>query len=207
MEHGIVVDGVELEIRQEGRRPTLRGTFPYGVLATISDRGRVRKERFAKGAFRFAISEARAGRREIDLLVGHSYDRPVASTRADTLTVREAGEAVVLEAVLPPESEQPTWIVDLVRSIGFGLMTGLSPGFSVPPPDVVPNAEQIVPERGNPGVMIRDIGQAVLHEFSIVTRPAYKETSVDLRAMRDAASTGLKDSSNESLTERAYRWL
>ena len=207
MEHGIIVDGVELEIRQEGRRPTLRAVFPYGVTATISDRGRVRKERFIKGAFRFAIEEVKAGRREIDLLVGHSFDKPIASTRANSLTVREATESVIVEATLPPEGQQPSWIVDLLASVTFGLMTGLSPGFSVPPPDVVPNAEAIVPEEGNPGVMIRDIAQAVLHEFSIVTRPAYKETSVDLRAMQDAATTALKDSSNQAVAERAYRWL
>ena len=37
-----------------------------------------------------------------------------------------------------------------------------------------------MPERGNPSVMIRDIARTVLHEMSIVTRPAYKETSADL---------------------------
>ena len=61
-------------------------------------------------------------------------------------------------------------------------MTGLSPGFVVPPKDVVPNAEAVLPEAGNPGVGIRVIRAAVLREFSIVTSPAYEDAAVTLRA-------------------------
>ena len=44
-----VYECVGLELRQRGRR--LSGRFPYGATATVSDRGTVRKERFAKRAF------------------------------------------------------------------------------------------------------------------------------------------------------------
>ena len=56
---------------------------------------------------RFGLPSMRQelGRREFVLLIGHSYDKPVASTRGDSLTVREA---VVLDATLPPDAEQPT---------------------------------------------------------------------------------------------------
>ena len=37
-------------------------------------------------------------------------------------------------------------------------MTGLSPGLTVPLA-VVPNAEELMLERGNPSVMIRDIAE------------------------------------------------
>ena len=47
---------------------------------------------------------------------------------------------------------------------------------------MVPDAETLEPEPGNPGVDIRVIRQAVLYELSIVTQPAYAETSVDVRA-------------------------
>ena len=62
---------VFLEYRQKGR--TLSGEFPYMQLATMSDRGTVRKERFGPKAFQFAINSPD---REINLLAGHSFDRP-----------------------------------------------------------------------------------------------------------------------------------
>lgn len=191
-------DGVwegALEIRQEGRRPVLTGRFPYGALATVRDRGRVRKERFSPHAFRYAIEVAQPlqdifneaiedlQRRQIDLLVGHSYNRPLASTRTGTLVLAESREAVEFSATLPPLASQPTWVQDAVHSVQGELMQGVSPGFSVPPANVVANAQELIPEPGNPDVMIRQIHQAVLHEFSLVTRPAYRESTVALRAL------------------------
>ena len=73
-------------------------------------------------------------------------------------------------------------VVDVEKAIGAGLMVGLSPGFIVPPKDVVPNAEAVEPEAGNPSVGIRVIRAAVLREFSIVASPAYEDAAVDLRA-------------------------
>ena len=50
--------------------------------------------------------------------------------------------------------------------IRAGLAGGVSPGFRVPPASVVANAEAFEPEPGNPGVQVRVINQAVLHELS-----------------------------------------
>ena len=58
----------------------------------------------------------------------------------------------------------------------------ISPGFMVPPRDILPDAEGLEPEPGNPAVQVRVIRQAVLTELSIVTRPAYSDTGVDVRA-------------------------
>ena len=74
--------------------------------------------------------------------------------------------------------------------IGAGLMVGVSPGFRVPPLDVVPGAETLEPEPGNPGVSIRVIREAVLTELSIVTRPAYPDTGVATRAAAPGAGPG-----------------
>ena len=185
---------VELEYRQAGR--TLSGSFPYGSTATISNAGRVRKERFEPGAFNYALQDKS---REINLLSGHSYDQPVASRSAGTLKLEDSKDALRFTAELPVEGDQPSWIVDLVRSVRGGLMRGLSPGFTVPPKTAVSNAEVLVAEAGNPGVQIRRIYQAVLYELSIVTRAAYKEAAVDLRADGLAAP--------EPDMERYYRWL
>ena len=66
-------------------------------------------------------------------------------------------------------------------------MGGISPGFSVPSSSAVPNAEELLPEPGGLGVFIRRIKEAVLFELSLVTRPAYQETEVDIRSAGEPA--------------------
>ena len=184
-----------LEVRQGGR--SVRGSFPYGRLATLSSRGSVRKERFSPNAFDFAIDDPE---REINLLVGHDYGQPLASKLEGTLELADTRAAVVFEAFLPLESEQPTWMRDAVLSINSGLFRGLSPGFQIPPVTAVRNAEELLPEPGNPGVMIRQVNKAVLFEFSVVTRPAYPDTEVAVR------STPIEEVVADD-HERYRRWL
>ena len=84
----------ELELRADGDGSTrLSGRFPYDRLAVLSDgarRGRPQKERFAPGAFSYSVAEPTA---EIHLLVGHSFDRPLASKLRGTLRLRDSAEA------------------------------------------------------------------------------------------------------------------
>ena len=188
----------ELEIRARGGGRSLSGSFPYGRLATVRDRGRVRKERFKSRAFGWqirefeklqgelneAIAEAfedaqrisalreQVERRNVNLLSGHDFNRPMASLRAGTLKLTDADDALRFEADLPPESRQPTWMRDTLLSVEGGLAGGVSPGFRVPPASAVFNAEELIPEPGNEAVQIRQINQAVLYELSIVSRPA-----------------------------------
>ncbi len=172
-----VFDG-SLEIRRSGGARLLTGRFNYGSTATMRNSGRIRKERFEPRAFRFAIEEE--PERRIDILVGHDFGKPVASRQSGSLKIKDGAAAVTFEARLP--DDPPSWVVDAEKAIGAGLMVGLSPGFVVPPKDVVPDAEAILPEPGNPGVGIRVIRQAVLQEFSVVTSGAYADAGVDLRA-------------------------
>ena len=164
-----------LELRQEGR--TLLGRFPYRQQATIRDKGRVRRERFEPGAFSFAIEDEG---RDIHLLSGHSFDRPLASRAGGSLEIEDSSEALTFRATLPPEGERPSWMEDTTRAMQAGLVGGVSPGFVVP--TAVQDAEVLEPEPGNSGVMVRRIRAAVLYELSLVTRPAYTETEVDLRS-------------------------
>ena len=177
------VYGGTLEIRRGGGRGQIFGRFPYGGTATLSDRGRTRKETIASGAFGFAIEDET---REINLLVGHSFDAPLASRRAGTLEISDSPEAVEFLATLPEESRQPTWMRDAVLSIDTGLMQGLSPGFRVPPSTTVPRAQELIPEPGNPDVLIRRVNQAVLFEMSMLTRAAYEDARVELRDWQNA---------------------
>ncbi len=200
-----VFDG-ELEIRARGGKSILRGTFPYGKIATIRSGGRVRKERFKSGSMSWQVRkfqelqeemaatikstidetmkarrlealEDALERRNTHLLVGHSYDRAIADMRTGNLTVKHTREAVELEAELPPESRQPTWVRDAVLAVEGGQLRGISPGFQVP----AKGAERLIPEEGNPGVLIREIEDAVVFEYSIVSRPTYASTSVVAR--------------------------
>ena len=202
----------ELEIRARGDSRVLSGRFPYSTgpgrgMATIGARGRVRKERIAPDAFgwqleRFeavqqelakavdaSLDQARVEllrqeleRRNVHVLSGHSYDRPLGDLKSGTARISSSKEAVAFEVDLPADADMPTYFADTVKQIRSGLSGGISPGFRVPPATAVRNAETFEPEPGNPGVQVRVINQAVLHELSLVTRPAYSETDIDLRA-------------------------
>ena len=81
---GSTLGGLEVRKPSEGRAGTvLRGRFPYNRPAVLSDGGRTgrpRKEKIAPGAFSYRLDlEAGPPENDIHLLVGHSYDRPLAS--------------------------------------------------------------------------------------------------------------------------------
>ena len=183
----------ELELRQRGGARQLRGRFPYGKRAVISDRARVRKEMFRSGSFSFSLNDET---RKIDLLVGHDFGKPIANRQTGSLVLTDSEEALTFIATLSDDA--PTWVLDAEKAIRNGTMTGLSPGFRVPPKDVVPNAERYVAEEGNPGVMIREINDAVLREFSVVTAGAYDDAYVDLRAEGNAVLVAPRS---------VYEWL
>lgn len=167
-----------LELREGGR--ILTGRFPYGRTAVVADRGRARKEMISPKAFSYAIDDQE---RDIHLLSGHQFSFPLASRKSDTLTLKDADDALSFEATLPIVSDQPSWMRDTVMAVRAGLFTGVSPGFRIPPEDVVPGAVEMIPERGNPGVYIKRINAAVLFELSLVSRPAYDDTSVVNRSI------------------------
>lgn len=185
-----------LEYRQRGRH--LVGAFRYNTFATLRDRGRTRKETIRPRAFSFAV---KSDEHDIDLLRGHSFDAPLGNKLSGTLTLRETDEALEFDAILPTAREQPSWMVDTVLAVRSGLVRGISPGFRIPPRAVVPRAEELIPEVGNTGVLVRTINEAVLYELSLVTRPSYSGTEIDIRQDEGVSKT---DSPN---LERYYRWL
>ena len=91
--------------------------------------------------------------------------------------------------------------MDMEKSVAAGIMTGLSPGFRVPPLAVVAGAERTVPEPGNPDVSIREVHAAVLREFSVVTSAGYLEAGVELRADEWTAVQMINDNRD------VLRWL
>ena len=198
----------ELEIRRRGGARILRGRFPYKRQATVKSSGRTRKERIGPDAFGWQLREFKrlhteelpkmlAGawtqaqrelleeqleRRNVHILAGHDFNKPLGDMKRGTARVSSSSAALDFEVDLPDEDDMPSYFLDVVKEVRTNRVGGVSPGFRVPPRSVVPNAEIIEPEPGNPGVGIRVINAAVLHEISIVSRPAYASTDVDLRA-------------------------
>ena len=201
LETGLLIPA-DLEIRQEGSRRLLRGRFPYGGVAVVNDRGTDRKETIMSGAFHWAIENRtdRVGNQiRIDLLVGHDWGKPLASRQAGTLAVREVGDGVEFEAMLP--DDPPSWVIDAEKAVAGGLARGLSPGFRPVPPNIDRNAVTYAPEPGNPAVQVRQVNTAVLRELSVVTSGAYHDAFVEMRA---------EDFGTEPATgpyRRIHRWL
>ena len=179
---------LELRADQSGRR-VISGQFPYNKWAVLSDggkNGRPKKERFVPGAFSFSLGNIKLS--PIYLLFGHSYDKPLASTAAETLLFKDSAEALVFDAIIVPEIERISWVQDLFGLILAGLSIGLSPGFRIPPERAVPadqsekiEQEPYDPSRGMFGAILRTLIDVLLFELSIVTRPAYGEAQVQLR--------------------------
>lgn len=183
----------ELEVRRrQGGSVALRGRFPYGKAAVLSDGGRTgrpRKEIIAPRAFSYRVDRPEE---EIHLLVGHSFDRPLASRGTGTLKLSDTDEALSFEASIAPEIAETSWARDALAAVGAGLMIGLSPGFRIPPKRAVAEAETVSeePDDGQPspidgqpqrGAIIRTVAAALLYELSLVTRPAYSEAQVESR--------------------------
>src|SRR5690625_2182334 len=120
--------GLELRAEADGSR-RLTGRFPYGSPAVLDAGGkgkRPRKEQFASRAFSYAVEDTE---RDIHLLFGHSFDRPLASRKAGSLKLRDTAEALEFEAVLGTEIQETSWVRDLLAAFAAGLIGGISPGF------------------------------------------------------------------------------
>ena len=172
--------GLELRKRASGAM-ALRGRFPYNSRAVLSDGGRTgkpRKEVFAPGAFRHSVETDQ----EIHLLVGHSFDKPLASRGAGNLTLEDTPEALIFQATISQEMQEVGFVKDTLTMLAAGLVVGISPGFRIPPKQTVPNAEKVEEEDPSEGrALIRTVFEAILAEISLVVRPAYPETQIEAR--------------------------
>jgi phage head maturation protease len=91
-------------------------------------------------------------------------------------------------------------VQDFFAGFAAGLVLGISPGFRIPPKRVEPNAEVTTEEDPADGMaLIRTIFSALLFEFSMVTVPAYKDTTVEERS-------GMILSESDGLHRTLNRW-
>lgn len=154
---------ITFEVRAEGGASLLSGRFPYGAETTLGDG---RRERFAANAFRSRIE---AGENVL-FLAGHDPEKPLASTEAGSLTLRDSEEALQIEARVIPST---SWARDALASLAAGLTKGLSPGFRV-----APGGEVVT--RSADG-LLRTVNRADLFEISLVTRAAYDGAQIAAR--------------------------
>ncbi|NLS03293.1 HK97 family phage prohead protease [Rhizobium sp. P32RR-XVIII] len=166
------------EIRTEGGSTRLSGAFPYGSETTL---GNGRRERFAGRAFRARIE---AGE-NIFLLAGHDPEKPLASTEAGSLTLRDDDNALHIEARVAATT---SWAHDALAALAAGLTKGISPGFRVSP-----GGDMVT--RSADG-LLRTVTTADLFEVSLVTRPAYDQAQIAARswtlANEEAPDAGLR---------------
>ncbi|HRO13303.1 helix-turn-helix domain-containing protein [Amaricoccus sp.] len=102
---------------------------------------------------------------KIHLLLGHSYDKPLASKLTGGLVLRDSDEALAFDAEIAPEIAETSYFRDFFAGFMAGLVVGLSPGFRIPPPSAVPSEEAERVEEEDPAegrAIIRTILQALL---------------------------------------------
>lgn len=197
-----------LELRKSGGGAVrLRGSVPYGKMTTLSDGGRnggrPRKEQFAPRAFAYNVE-----RDDIDImfLSGHRYDKPLASRAAGTLSLRDTDAALLMEATITPEIQETSWARDFLAAFSAGLVLGLSPGFRLPPPRAVPDAEIITEEDPAKGdALIRTVTAALLWELSAVTKAQYEDARIEARNWTPTPQKAAADSS-PVLQRPQFRW-
>lgn len=153
-----------LEIRSEGGATHLSAVFPYGAETELAPG---RREVIAPRAFRARIE---AGG-EIHLLSQHDYSKPLASTAAGNLALRDTDAGLEIRATVDGAT---SWAADFIAAHKAGLIRGLSPGFRVD------DGGDRVERRG--ADLLRTVTSASLWEISAVTRPAYPSAQIEARA-------------------------
>ncbi len=164
---GGAIGGLELRAAGDGGA-RLAGSFPYNRATEL---GPGRRESITSRAFAARIE---AGE-DIHLLLGHDFNRPLASTRAGSLRLEDRDDALVFEAEITPDMAASTTARDAMAMIRGRLATGLSPGFVVRQDEV---------RKAQDG-LLRVVRRADLHELSVVTRPAYSLAQVEARQWGD----------------------
>lgn len=179
-----------LELRTEGGETRLLGRFPYGqetVLRLAGTSGPELREVFEAKAF---VARVENRNRNVMLLAGHDFAKPLASLGAGTLTLTDTPEALLLEARIDPALANVTYVTDILAGIRAGLTVGISPGFRVPN---IPGAE-VITRPAN--YVLRSVRMAELEEISIVTRPAYSQAQIEARSWQYAQSRDRRNPMN-----------
>lgn len=124
-------------------------------------------EKIAKGAFSRAIQTSK---RDIDFLDGHDASKILASTKNQSLILREDDEGLFMEATITPTS----WGKDTYTLIESGIYQNMSFGFRT----IKDSWKKI-----ESNLYERTIDELELFEVSVVKNPAYSQSSISARGI------------------------
>ena len=127
------------------------------------------KEKISKGAFKRAISSSTG---DIDFLAEHDSSTVLASTKNDTLNLREDDKGLYMEARIINTSAGRDWY----EMISSGLITNMSFGF---------RAVDDEWRSTDTNVYERTINELELFEVSAVRNPAYTQSVISSRGLNN----------------------
>ena len=149
----------------DGDTPTITGyAAVYDSPTTIGSGSWAYTETVKRGAFDTSLARGD----NVAALVGHDPDKIIGRNTAGTLSMRSDDRGLAV-TITPPDTQVGRDVVELVRR---GDLDSMSFGF------VVADEEW----RSVDGVEHRDLLEVDLFDVSIVTYPAYQDTSVALRS-------------------------
>lgn len=123
-------------------------------------------ERIVPGTFTRALQKGN----DVDLLAEHDSSKLLASTKNDSLTLREDDNGLFMEARISPTS----WGKDYHTLIKDGLLTNMSFGMAVGKDNW---------EKRSDGLYERSIEDISLVEVSVVKNPAYVQSTIQARSI------------------------
>jgi uncharacterized protein len=171
--------------RAEGKSPIIRGYA--SVFNSLSlDLGGFR-ERVMPGCF----SRCLAGSPDVRALINHDPNTPLGRTKAGTLRLSEDPKGLAIE-IDPPDT---SYARDLMISMDRKDIDQMSFAFRT----ITDNWHD------ENGETIRDLIDADVSDVSIVTYPAYTDTTVALGAMQERTSKAAKEAGFMSAAELRQR--
>lgn len=157
----------ELRSNEDGSMTVSGYVNKTGQLSEVLGTSKRFKEKINRGAFERAIQTAK---RDIDFLAEHNSKLILASTRNDSLTLREDEQGLFMEARISPT----TWGKDYYQLINDGILQNMSFGFRT-----VKDSWKSI----QPGLYERTIDDLELFEVSVVRDPAYSQSTIASRGI------------------------
>lgn len=163
----------ELRVAREAERPKLVGYA--AVFDSWTQIGRFR-EVIRPGAFRRAIKE----QQDVRALLNHDANQVIGRTKNGSLRMAEDKRGLKVE-IEPPDTQVGR---DTVRMVEDGYLDAMSFAFRVPGQSS---------ERWSPDDRERELLDLDLFDVSVVTYPAYKDTSIAARSLEAALAASKRE--------------
>ena len=180
----------EVRVDSTGDKPVIRGYA--AVFNQLSEDLGGFREQLATGAFTDALANS-----DVRALINHDPNLVLGRNKAGTLTMRE--DAVGLQVEISPPDTQTAR--DLMALMQRGDVSQMSFAFTVAKEDQTWTRE-------GTGPWLRTIKRvSQLYDVSVVTYPAYSQTSAAVRALeeRQAEDQGLREAQAQAARELEAR--